>query len=57
MHKSLIWTSKILYQILDNKMWTMSNKEVKYERLIHVQMIMGAEVYLGMLEFYSEAKK
>jgi len=35
----------------------MSNKEVKYERLIHVQMIMGAEVYLGMLEFYSEAKK
>jgi len=35
----------------------MSNKEMKYERLIHVQIIMGAEVYLGMLEFYSEVRK
>jgi len=38
-------------------MWTMSNKEVKYERLIYVQMIMGAEVHLDMLEFYSEVRK
>jgi len=57
MHKSFIWTSEILYQILDNKMWTMSNKEVKYERLIHVQMIIDAEVHLDMLEFYSEVRK
>ena len=38
-------------------MWTMSNEEVKYKRLVYVQMIMGVEVHLDMLEFYSEVRK
>ena len=35
----------------------MSYQEMKHERLIYVQMIIDVEVYLGMLESYSEVMK
>ena len=35
----------------------MSYQVMKYKRLIYVQMIIDIEVYLGMLESYSEVRK
>ena len=35
----------------------MNFQKVKHERLIHVLTIINTEVYLDMLEFYSEVRK